>query len=307
MASPALDDTTTAVGALTPNQLKVLRGLAGGTVGGVLAAATGHPLDTVKARVQNGLFPNISSCVRSTWNKEGLSGFYRGVTPPLLLGGVYNSIMFGLNQFMTNLVTPADWDESTLLPAWRTVLAAEMTAPPFALVFTPMEKVKVMLQVQGMGGVATSVTGPISCIKYIWQRYGPMGFLSGYVPTLMTRVIGLPFYFVGYKTVKEYLITQTSCGETKVGREIATPMLGGVAAGLAFWTSNYPCDFIKTQMQASKTKVTVREIVSRTYRNSGVKGFYRGFIVCLVRSCPAQACVFLGVEAATRFMVSHGW
>lgn len=305
-ASAPDGDTVKPVG-LTEDQLKVLRRLAGGTIGGVLQAATSHPFDTIKSRVQNGVFPNISSCVKSTWHNEGLFGFYRGVTPPLVLGGVYNSILFSLNQYMANLVTPANWDPKKPLPIWRTALAAELTAPLYVLAITPMEKVKVMLQVQGKGGAETKVTGPISCIKHLWHRDGARGFVSGYIPTLMSRLIGLPFYFASYQASKQYILAQPAFAESKMGRELFAPMLGGVIAGICFWTSNYPCDFVKTQLQASKTKTSIREIVSRTYRAGGIKAFYKGFGVCLVRSCPANASVWVGVEMTTRFMMDNGW
>lgn len=250
---------------LSENQLKVLRGLAGGTVGGVLAAATSHPFDTIKSCVRNGVFPNISSCAKSTWHNEGIFGFYRGVTLPVLTGGFYKSIIFGLNRFMTNLVTPVGWDHKTQLPLWRHALAAELTVPLLVIAVTPMEKVKVMLQVQGKGGVAQEKTGPISCIRHTWRHSGPMGFLLGYVPTLLSRVIGYPLYFADYQVSKQFLLTQPGFSDSRLSRELLTPMVGGVIAGLLFWTSNYPCDFIKTQLQAAKTKTSVREIITNTY------------------------------------------
>lgn len=293
---------------LSEEQLKVLRRLLGGTFGGVLQAATSHPFDTVKSRVQNGVFPSLSSCVKWTWQKEGLYGFYRGVTPPLFLGGLYNSILFSLNQQMTNLITPAGWDTAkTPLPLWRTALAAELTAPLYVLALTPMEKVKVMLQVQGKGGVETKVTGPVSCIRSILQTEGPRGLLSGYTPTLMSRLVGLPFYFMGYQLTREYVKTKSLFSESRMGRELFAPMLGGVVAGLCFWTSNYPFDFIKTQLQASPTKISIPSVVRSTFERGGIRAFYKGFTACLMRSCPANASVWLGVEVTTRFMMDHGW
>jgi len=134
---------------------QVWRRFIGGCVGGFLQAATSHPLDTVKSRVQQGIFPSIGTCVRATYTNEGLRGFYRGVTPPLCLCGIYNSILFSLNQLMVNVVTPANHPPSTPLPTWRIALAAEMTAPLYCLCINPMEVIKVRLQVQ-KGSVCTA-------------------------------------------------------------------------------------------------------------------------------------------------------
>lgn len=291
---------------MTEDELKILRRLLGGTIGGVIQAVMSHPLDTIKSRVQHGMFPNIATCVRSTWKNEGAYGFYRGVTPPLILGGLYNSILFSLNQFMNNLMVPIGHDPNKPLPLWRTAVAAQLTAPLYVLALTPMEKVKVVLQIQVKGGVEASVTGPLSCIRMIVQRYGMRGLLSGYVPTVLARLIGLPFYFMSYQISKEYLL-RSRLGSTQTGRELLAPMLSGVVAGVCFWTSNYPCDYVKTHLQASRTKVSITQVVRRTFEQSGFKGFYKGFSACIVRSAPANASVWLGVELTTKLMTNNGW
>lgn len=284
----------------------MLRRLVGGTIGGVMQAASSHPLDTIKSRVQNGLFPSISSCVRHTWREEGLRGFYRGVTPPLCFCGLQNSILFSLNQTMTNVVTPAGHDSRTPLPLWRTAVAAQLTAPLYVMFITPVEKVKVQLQMIGKGGKESSVTGPVTCLRRIAQKEGFRGFFSGYTPTLLSRLIGLPFYFMGYQTARGALL-KTSLAETPVGKEVLVPMLSGMAAGMCFWTSNYPCDYVKTQVQASQVKVRIPHLIQETLKRGGPRAFYKGFSACLLRSAPANASVWLGIELTTTYMREHGW
>lgn len=290
---------------MTEDQLRVLRRFIGGTVGGVLQAACSHPFDTIKSRIQRGQYPNITACVKATWRNEGIRGFYRGVTPPLVLGGLYNSILFSLNQQMANLITPADHDKSKPLPLWRTAVAAQLTAPLYVLAITPCEKVKVQLQLQGKDG-KVKIRGPIACVRNIIATEGYRGFLSGYIPTVLSRIIGLPFYFMGYQLTKDALM-KTSLKDTTTGREMVAPMLGGVVAGILFWTSNYPCDYIKTQLQAGQGTVSGRQIIRDTYFSGGVRAFYKGFASCLLRAAPANAAVWLGIELTTKFMIKHDW
>ncbi|KAK7202310.1 mitochondrial carrier protein [Novymonas esmeraldas] len=292
---------------LSEDTLRILRRLVGGSVGGVAQAASSHPFDTIKSRVQNGLFPSIFSCVRHTWREEGVRGFYRGVTPPLVFCGLQNSVLFSLNQTMSNWMTPPDHDPRTPLPLWRTAVAAQLTAPLYVFTLAPVEKVKVQLQMIGKGGKESStVTGPISCLRRVVQLEGYRGILSGYTPILMSRLIGLPFYFMGYQTARTTLL-DTPLASTRTGRELLVPMLSGVTAGMCFWTSNYPCDFVKTRVQASKTKASIPEIIRTTYAAGGVRAFYKGYTACLLRSAPANASVWLGIELTTTFMVSRGW
>ncbi|CAD2213304.1 solute carrier family 25 (mitochondrial carnitine/acylcarnitine transporter), member 20/29 [Angomonas deanei] len=292
---------------LSEDQMRVLRRFIGGTVGGVLQAITAHPFDTIKSRVQNGVFPSISSCAKSTWQHEGLYGFYRGVTPLLVLNGIFNSILFSLNQFMMNFITPADFDHSTPQPLWRVAAAAQLTAPLYVLAITPAERVKVQLQVQGKGGAETEIKGPIACVQYILRTKGVLGLLEGYTPTLMSRLVGLPFYFSGYQMTRNTLLATPLASSNSAFREVAIPLAGGTVAGICFWTSNYPFDYVKTQVQASKTKVSPIQVAKDTFRKHGIKAFYKGYSACILRSIPANSSVWLGIELTNRFMTSNGW
>jgi solute carrier family 25 (mitochondrial carnitine/acylcarnitine transporter), member 20/29 len=276
----------------------VLRKFFGGTVGGVLQAASSHPFDTIKSRVQMGVYPSAWSCFKETFAKEGIRGFYRGVTPPLFLSGVNNSVLFGVNQYMNNVVTPADHDRTRPLPLWRTAVAAQMTAPAYCAIITPMELVKVKLQVQPQEEGKRLYHGPVDCIKKTVQSRGVLGLMQGYVPTVGSRLVGLPFYFGGYHTTKGILAPD---GEMA----LYVPMFSGVVAGCFFWASNYPLDYTKTQVQATGDRVI--DVVRRVYKANGVAGFYKGFMTCLLRSIPANSTVWIGIEYTTQWMKANGY
>jgi solute carrier family 25 (mitochondrial carnitine/acylcarnitine transporter), member 20/29 len=47
----------------------------------VLSTLTAFPLDSVKTRLQTYPYAGFTDCVRSTYQKEGLHGFFRGKWP----------------------------------------------------------------------------------------------------------------------------------------------------------------------------------------------------------------------------------
>ncbi|ORC85528.1 putative mitochondrial carrier protein [Trypanosoma theileri] len=285
---------------------KVLRRFVGGTVGGMFQALCSHPFDTVKSRVQSGMFPGVVSCFHSTWRSEGIRGFYRGLTPPLMMGGIYNSILFSVNQFMMNLLTPEGEDDKAKAPFWRAALSGELTAPIYVLCITPMEKVKVKLQLRKGNTDNTKFTGPISCIRYIVKTEGLSGMFSGYVPTLFSRLAGLPFYFGGYQ-MAYHSLSDSSIGTTTVGKNLAIPMMSGCVAGTLFWLSNYPFDYVKTQVQAGEGQQRMSQVFITTYKKGGIRAFYKGLSACLLRAIPANASVWLGIEWVTRVMERNGF
>ena len=64
-----------------------------GSFAGLVYCVTGHPLDSVKVRMQTGTL-TLQACIRSTYYKEGCRGFYKGIGPPLITVPVVNSIVF---------------------------------------------------------------------------------------------------------------------------------------------------------------------------------------------------------------------
>jgi hypothetical protein len=94
-----------------------------GTVGAFAKVMSGHPLDTLKVRMQTstgaqrtalapsatigaisnagagnfsplGSFSTLSGAARLTWRTEGISGFYRGLSPTLPGVFMYNAALF---------------------------------------------------------------------------------------------------------------------------------------------------------------------------------------------------------------------
>lgn len=69
--------------------------LAGG-VGGALGVLVGQPFDFVKVRMQtHGAYTGLIDCFVRTLRHDGITGMYRGATPPVLNSFVLNAINFG--------------------------------------------------------------------------------------------------------------------------------------------------------------------------------------------------------------------
>ncbi|EDQ85780.1 uncharacterized protein MONBRDRAFT_11618 [Monosiga brevicollis MX1] len=276
----------------TPQQQrqKLFGELLGGTVGGILQVLVGHPLDTVKVRMQSEqgtrLYGTSWNCFRQTLQQEGITGLYKGVLPPMLMAGVLNGVMFSVNGTMKRLV----------------VLAAIMTAPVYGLVLTPVEYVKSTLQYQS-AGVSRLYSGPWDVMRQTVAQRGPLGLFKGYPIVVGTRVVGAPFYFTSYELIKRQF------NHWNDGRPLAswqTIMAGGFA-GACFWGGNFPVDTVRTRIQTSRTPLTVPQAIRHIYQDGGVRAFYRGFDAALVRSFPANAVVFLGLEWTLRVLGQDGF
>lgn len=70
-------------------------GFVAGVFSGVTKLAVGHPFDTIKVRLQTapeGKFSGPLQCVIDTARKEGIRGFYKGASPPLMGWMIMDSV-----------------------------------------------------------------------------------------------------------------------------------------------------------------------------------------------------------------------
>eukprot|EP00730_Choanoeca_flexa_P014346 TRINITY_DN6244_c0_g1_i1.p1 TRINITY_DN6244_c0_g1~~TRINITY_DN6244_c0_g1_i1.p1 ORF type:complete len:297 (+),score=41.04 TRINITY_DN6244_c0_g1_i1:116-1006(+) len=278
-----------------PNRL--FAELLGGTVGGVMQVIVGHPLDTVKIRLQSEqggkYYKGSVDCLTKTVRQEGMRGLYKGVGPPLVMIGVLNGVMFSTNGQMKRLVAWGfDKPSVNELSLPQVVLAAFMTAPVYCAVLTPTEYVKSTLQFQS-AGVERMYSGPMDVIRKTVQKEGVLGLFKGYTVTVGTRILGSPWYFASYELFKRQFYKLN--GESKM--HLWQTMLAGGAAGAMFWAGNFPVDSIRTRIQTQRgARQTIGATALGMYREGGVGAFYRGFGAAFIRSFPANAVVFLGLE-----------
>lgn len=73
-----------------------------GSFSGVASWLIGHPLDSIKVRMQmatNIQRNSLASYVKLILKNEGFSGFYKGGSPPLMTLPLVNSIVFSSYEF----------------------------------------------------------------------------------------------------------------------------------------------------------------------------------------------------------------
>lgn len=80
-------------------------------------------------------------------------------------------------------------------------------------------------------------------------------------------------------------------------------LLAGAAAGMGYWVLTYPLDYIKTLIQTDnldnrKYKGLIDCFNQR--KHDGIKSFYRGYGVCMLRSIPVNAGGFFVFELVMR-------
>lgn len=267
-----------------------------GGVGGALAVACTHPLDTLKTRMQAGLAADLGLVLRT----EGISGLYRGVSLPILsqplyIGGCFAGVALG-RQLYDALIAPhaggGGQDGGSLK---RFLLAGSLGGVACATAVTPFEGLKVLMQSQ-----SSQSTSAVALARQLLRRGGVPGLFTGLAATIAREIPGTVIWFGTFETASRFFER-----EWKVPRAVAV-VGGGICAGTAFWLSTLPIDRIKVLQQASRAgaQQNAWALARRVMRTEGLRGFYVGLGPTLVRGLALDVVQFSVADALRRQLVT---
>ena len=120
--------------------------LASGTVGGLVSTVVGHPLDTVRVRLQAGNSLGMVGGFRQTLATEGMKGLYKGVMSPITGAMFHNAVLFFVYGNTKRLLLKGE-DRHLSVP--EAFLAGAITGSAAIVVETPMDLLKCKMQLQG--------------------------------------------------------------------------------------------------------------------------------------------------------------
>ena len=212
------------------------RAFVAGGVGGVCAVLTGHPFDLVKVHLQTaekGAYNGAMDVVRKIMARSGPGGLYAGVTAPLYgvtpmcmclwklflflcretwltdCGGCIVAISFWGYDLGKNLVRRvSDVSSADQFTTGQIAAAGAFSAVPMTIVTAPMERVKVLLQIQGQkqkAGEKPKYAGSFDCAKQLYKEGGIRSVYRGTFMTLARDGPGSAAYFAAYEVVKKKL------------------------------------------------------------------------------------------------------
>ncbi|KAF8634643.1 hypothetical protein AX15_000788 [Amanita polypyramis BW_CC] len=217
-----------------------------GIISGVAGLVVGHPFDTVKVRLQSsattGKYHSTIHAFLTIIREEHLVGLYKGITSPLITGGLVNGLLFASYRFFLKVQNGAD----DVIPTLTQVLLAGICAGVVSslvllllvyttplpyyidrLVTTPVELIKIRQQDQ----LTSTSTSQIAL--QVFKESGVPGLYRGAIATILRETNCGP-YFVVYEAISRYF----SVNNTK---ELPwyTLMLAGGAAGVGRYHSWY--------------------------------------------------------------------
>jgi len=300
-------------------QAKPWHGLVAGCIAGASGVVIGHAFDTAKvqAQVSSGSDSSTSSSSKPRALRSVLS-LYRGIVPPLLSTGAVRSLYFGVYETFKPLVSTAMGKDSTSLPV--VFIAGAMTGAVIAPVTAPVQRLKIMQQVEG---------GSLQEVCKRLLASGASGLFRGLAVHCVLETIGSGCYLLAYAAAKQVVTAHISTsgggdgnsGDTsssasgssvssvgdsvpRQGQEPLSVRIGcGMVAGCCGWISIYPLDVVRSRVMAvgvaasaggngsSSAFALVSAAARDTYASGGLLAFYRGLGFTMLRAAPVAGTV----------------
>ena len=266
---------------------EALRGVVCGLVYGATSPLVGHPIDSVKTRMQADARYAATSALQTArliLRAEGLRGLYRGLLPPLLGSSVFRSVQFsvyggamGAARASPLLMSEIPGSGGLQLRVLAAGLASSLAR---TLLETPLELIKVRRQMGARWLVAPSaeeaLRNPLAEVRGLYRGFG-VTFLRTW------GLMGSFFVFVDVL-------------ERKHADLLAVPIVGpwmkGGVCTVAAWFLVWPFEVLKNQIQAARGAADSETSWTRRARSvmaeRGVLGLYRGIGPGLLRAFVAN-------------------
>ncbi|KAM3925417.1 solute carrier family 25 member 48 [Leptodactylus fuscus] len=287
-----------------------------GYLGGAASVIVGHPLDTVKARLQAGQgYGSTLTCILKIYRHENVAGFFKGMSFPLASIAIYNSVAFGVFSNAQRFISQYRDTSRRHPPDLIDLTFASMLAGSVSVgIGGPVDLVKIKLQMQthssdvmslnrntSLRHYQTAYKGPVHCVNCILRKEGLLGMYRGAGAMLLRDIPGYCLYFIPYIYLSEWLKLEHHTTPSALSVWLA----GGIAGAIS-WGTATPMDVVKSRLQAdnlyNRKYKGVKDCIKQSYCNEGIQVFFRGITVNAIRGFPMSAAMFLTYELSLQAM-----
>uniref|UniRef100_A0A2M4ANP4 Putative mitochondrial carnitine/acylcarnitine carrier protein n=1 Tax=Anopheles triannulatus TaxID=58253 RepID=A0A2M4ANP4_9DIPT len=283
--------------------------IAGG-FGGVCTVLVGHPLDTIKVRLQTmpippagqaPLYAGTLDCAKKTIAREGFRGLYKGMSAPMTgVAPIFAVSFFGFG--MGKKIQQQTPDEE--LSNTQLFVAGAISGIFTTTVMAPGERIKCLLQIQQGGNSPQKYNGMVDCAKQLYAEGGLRSIYKGSFATLLRDVPASGMYYFTYEYLKRKMEPAPGAKPDATLALLGTIFAGGMA-GIANWAVGMPADVLKSRLQTAPEGTYpngIRDVFRELMKREGPLALYKGVTPVMLRAFPANAACFIGLEVAMKFL-----
>ena len=281
-----------------------------GFCAGINVTLVGHPLETIKVRLQtqpsppNHIYDGVVDCIRKTVKWEGMAGLYKGVAAPLggqlffrsLLFGVYANYLAAMQSRVSAAGTPqpltyAEYGVGGAL-AWG---IGSLLECPLQVASSQLQTQLVRVKAAQAAGLPPPVTysGVVDYIRRAPAEFGLRAIYRGLPVHLARNIPGGFAHFAIFEGLRREYAAYAGKPVTNIG--LLANMACGAIGGVFFWGATFPIDAIKSAVQGDSLNPSIArytgavDAAKKLWAEGGAARFARGLSASMMRAVPANA------------------
>ncbi|RKP35915.1 mitochondrial carrier domain-containing protein [Dimargaris cristalligena] len=133
------------------------------------------------------------------------------------------------------------------------LVAGGMAGAVSRTVVSPLERMKILFQVQGPG--ATNYQGVWPTLVKIWREEGALGYMRGNGTNVIRIVPYSAVQFAAYEQLKKLLMP---AGKTELNTQ--RRLMAGAGAGIASVAATYPLDIVRTRLSVQSGQLSLQDL-----------------------------------------------
>lgn len=286
--------------------------LAGG-FSGIVAKTLIAPIERVKLLLQTQrgnsrlspqqFYSGPLQCFQRIYREEGLVAFWRGNTANVARYFPSQALNFALkDKFKYIFAAPPHEVKSFWSECLRNLAAGGTAGGVSQLVSYPFDLARTRLAVDVGRHVSERIyRGPVDCIVKVYRNGGFASVYRGFAVSFSGVVLFRSLFLGGYDTIKfHFNLEEKGLFLRYVSAQAWTTLVGSFC---------YPIDTIKRRLMVQDGYVShsnsevnflnAREICIRLYKHEGIRGFYSGLSVNMIRGL-SGALLLVGYDEAKK-------
>lgn len=266
-----------------------------GAMSSTFAECITFPMDMMKTRMQMGgtqgvvKYRGLTHIVTHTYSSEGISGFYKGVTPALLRQFLYSGIRVAVFEKAKSYF---GYDEKTQ-GFWARFVFGGLGGGVASLVTTPLDVCKIRLVNDAK---KSRYNGLMDCLVKTYKSEGLFhGFYKGSSPNVYRALIVNATSLSTYDTAKSNISWLIGIDENG----LTNRLLSSIVTGFLSSVVSSPVDVIKSRYMNSVREEGMpkfkgpTDCLIQTVRNEGIGAMYNGFLFLWMRIGPWAVIMFM--------------
>ncbi len=248
-----------------------------------------HPIETVKTRMQVSNM-SVATTVSSLVRNEGVLAFWKGIAAAWFREASYASIKLGGYAPARDLIAPALGENA---PAWTVkLLAGALSGGVGSVVGNPFDVLKTLAQTN-----KSKTPESMSVLaSRLMKDQGISAFYRGVQANVMRACVLNASKMATYDITKGFICEKTGWGR----KDIKAIFSSGVCAGVAMTACVSPFDYIRTRLMNQPVDAKIYngfiDCLTKTVKNDGPMGLYRGWIPIWARFAPTASIQLLTIE-----------